>query len=113
MIVNVKHTVKNAIMVFHRQGQIEQSHITLNAGTMIKVEHVQKQEDNKANLHLINGSVILNVDRDSISFDRDANNAYTENMLAEKMKAPKESQSPSSIVDNVPRPRRGGCCGGK
>ena len=109
MIVNVQHTVKNAVMVFHRNGEVQQSVITLNSGTMIKVDHVQKQADNKANLHLVNGSVILNIDRDSISFNKEVNNQHTADMSGSQ----NPSQPPSTVVDNMPKPKRGGCCGGR
>lgn len=115
MIVNVKNTIKNIIMVFVKNGQVSQSVVTLNSGMMIKAEYLQKQEDNKANIHMINGSVLLNVDRDSISYDKEANNNY---LLRKESGEDIQSSADSaaSVQDSMPSPainrRRRGCCGG-
>jgi len=104
-------------MVFFKDGQVSQSVITLNSGMMMKVEYIQKEEDNKANIHLINGSVILNIDRDSISFDKKSNNEYLikkESGTLNDMSTSNNSTS-NEMKDDLPPPtrnRRRGCCGG-
>ena len=110
VIVNVKNTIKNIIMVFSKNGSVSQSVITLNSGMMMKAEYIQKEEENKANIHLINGSVLLNVDRDSISYDKDANNKYIQKMNSGEMMS---ADTASSVQDDLPTPaiKRRGCCG--
>jgi len=111
MIVNVTDTMKNVVMVFTKDGKVKQSIVTLNSGMMMKAEYIQKEENNKGNIHLINGSVLLNVDRDSISYDKEANNAYVQNKASGGTMS---ADSSSSVQDKLPSPaiKRRGCCGG-
>ncbi len=112
MIVNVTNTVKNVIMVFIKNGNISQSVVTLNSGMMMKAEYVQKQEDNKANVHLINGTVLLNIDRDSLGYDKKANNEY---ISRKENVGHSPVETPGAVQDPLPKPaikRRRGCCGG-
>lgn len=113
MIVNVIETVKNAIMVFTTpKGEVRQSVTTLNSGMMIKAEYVQKLPDNKGNIHVIDGSVILDVDRDSISFDKKQNNNYISSIESSGGKR-KARIAPSIDSENLSPPKiRRSCCGG-
>ena len=113
MIVNVTNTIKNVIMVFVKNGNINQSVVTLNSGMMMKAEYVQNQEDNKANVHLVNGTVLLNIDRDSLKYDKKANRGY----ISRKQNGDYDFvEVPGVLVDDpLPKPaikRRRGCCGG-
>jgi len=115
VIVNVTDTIKNAIMVFSTpNGEITQSVTTLNSGMMIKAEYVQKMPNNKGNIHVIDGSVILDVDRDHISFDKKKNNKIISNMESGTYKKENIAPSFTEINDSVPAPKKsGGCCGGR
>jgi len=117
LIINVKNTIKNAVMVFVNNGSVSQSIITLNSGMMMKAEYIQKEENNRANIHLINGSVILNIDRDSISFDKQGNNEYIARKESGSLNDTDSLNNSTSneMRDQLPIPtrrRRGGCCGG-
>lgn len=111
MIIDVINQLKNVLLVFtDNSGKVNQSTFHLNVGLKLKAEYVQKTEDNKCNIHMQNGSVVVGVDRDALSYDKDANNTYIEKMSSG------ENQDPTNyaqVKDDVPEPKmaRRGCCG--
>jgi len=77
----------------------------------MQAEYVQKTEDNKCNIHMKNGSVVVGVDRDALSYDKEANNKYIDDMESGKNSEPSNY---AQVSDDLPEPKikRRGCCGG-
>ena len=105
--------MKGLIIVHNKGGEVSSSPISLNSGTIMTAEYVQKVEDNKANIHMIDGSVILNVNRDNISFDKKSNNDFLALIEDNGGVKPKRRVTPSIDVEVIPPPKiRRSCCGG-
>lgn len=113
MKVNVTDTMRGLIIVYNNGTNVVSNPISLNSGTIITAEYVQKTEDNKANIHLVDGGVIINVERDNISFDKKVNNDYVALIEDNGGVKPKRRISPSIDVEVIPPPKiRRSCCGG-
>ena len=86
-------------MVDLSSGSFEESQVSLNSGLRLPAEHIiVNKKENRGNIHLLNGKVLMEVPLNSIDFDKD------ENEIALKIAS---GEIPDPATKSTKR-----CCGG-
>ena len=102
MKVHIINSAKNIQRVINEGGDWETSTIHLNSGSIISAQHVsESHEENSVNIHLKDGSVLVEVPANVIKTDKE----LTSEILPKGFEA-------ASLDSPTPEYKARRCCGG-
>ena len=108
MRVQIKNTIKDAIMVDIVDNEVKQTPTRLNAGMAIKASHVQELDNGAVNIHLTDSSTLLGIPRRDIEFCSIENERTIEELTNPNDPDPAPAPGP----DGRKKIKRRRCCGG-